>query len=158
MLSTILVVILAVVMFVYLAIPLLIPSYADPLPSTRDPVAEDLEEERDALIHAIRELDNRQDLAQDRRDELRARYEAKAARVLRALDEYNASQKRHTRPKAQPTSKRPPVALITLLGLMLFSAAALGGWVLPRTGDTVITVANERLTDAEELADFATCC
>jgi tetratricopeptide (TPR) repeat protein/cytochrome c553 len=152
MLSIVLIVILALVMFIYLAIPLLVPSYADPLPSTRDPVAEDLEEERDALIHAIRELDNRQDLAQERRDELRARYEAKAARVLRALDEYNASEKGQTRPKAKPTNKRPPVALITLLGLMLFSAAALGGWVLPRTGDTVITVANERLTDAEELA------
>lgn len=163
MLSIVLIVILAVVMFVYLAIPLLAPSYADPLPNTRDPIAENLEEERDALIHAIRELDNRSDLAQTRRDELRARYEAKAARVLRALDEYNASQRASQRAssegirpveKAKVSSKRPPLALLSLLGLMLFSAAALGGWVLPRTGDTTITVANERLSDAEELAQL----
>jgi tetratricopeptide (TPR) repeat protein/mono/diheme cytochrome c family protein len=148
-----LLVLLAVVIFAYVALPLIVPNYADPLPNMRDPVEEDLEEERDALIKAIRELDSRSDLPQERRDSLRARYEAKAAKTLRALDEYNARDKGNRKRAPKPVApKRAPVALIMFLGIMIASASALGGWILPRFGDTTITVANERLDDAADLA------
>ncbi|MEM6431778.1 MAG: c-type cytochrome [Deinococcota bacterium] len=153
MLSVFLLVLLAVVIFFYVALPLIVPNYADPLPNMRDPVEEDLEEERDALIKAIRELDSRSDLPQERRDSLRARYEAKAAKTLRALDEYGARSKRKRgRAPKSVAPKRAPVALIMFLGIMIASASALGGWILPRFGDTTITVANERLDDAADLA------
>ncbi len=153
MLSVMLLVLLAVVIFAYVALPLIVPNYADPLPNMRDPVEEDLEEERDALIKAIRELDSRSDLPQERRDSLRARYEAKAAKTLRALDEYNARDKGNRKRAPKPVApKRAPVALIMFLGIMIASASALGGWILPRFGDTTITVANERLDDAADLA------
>ncbi|MEM7735723.1 MAG: c-type cytochrome [Deinococcota bacterium] len=153
MLSVFLLVLLAVVIFAYVALPLIVPNYADPLPNMRDPVEEDLEEERDALIKAIRELDSRSDLPQERRDSLRARYEAKAAKTLRALDEYSARDKGKRKRAPKPAApKRAPVALIMFLGIMIASASALGGWILPRFGDTTITVANERLDDAADLA------
>lgn len=85
--TLIFIILLAVLLFAYLAIPLLVPLQTDPLPDLRDPVTQDLEEEGDALLRAIRELDARDDLPEARRDALRARYETKAAAVLRALDE-----------------------------------------------------------------------
>ena len=82
-----LIIILGAGLLLLVAAPLLLSGFSDPLPDLRDPVTVDLEEERDALLRAIRELEQRTDLAESRREELRRRYEAKAALVLRQLDE-----------------------------------------------------------------------
>jgi hypothetical protein len=112
--------VLAVLLFAYLAVPLLLPGQSDPLPNLRDPVTQDLEEERDALLRAIRELDARTDLEVLRRDALRGRYEAKAAKVLRALDERQEST-----PPPRSYRNRPAlrVAAITFLLVGLGGAA-----------------------------------
>ena len=120
--TVIFIVVLAALLFIYLAIPLLVPGQADKLPDLRDPVTQDLEEERDALLRAIRELEARTDLPEARRDALRARYEAKAAKVLRALDERPAQDKRSVvRPKRK--SWALPLTSVALL------VAGLGGAV-----------------------------
>ncbi len=111
--TVIFIVVLASLLFTYLAIPLLVPGQADKLPDLRDPVTQDLEEERDALLRAIRELEARTDLPEARRDALRTRYEAKAAKVLRALDE---------RPTPSPT---PRLKRTTPWALPLTSVALL---------------------------------
>ena len=80
MITTILIVLLALVAFAYVVLPLVAPGQSDPLPDDRDPVLTDLQEERDALYRAIRELDNREDIAPQRLEALRTRYEAKALR------------------------------------------------------------------------------
>ncbi len=118
--TLIFVILLASLLFAYLAIPLLVPGQSDPLPDLRDPVTQDLEEERDALLRAIRELDARTDLEEARRDALRGRYEAKAAQVLRALDE-----RPEWVPPPRKHQKRPllPLAALTLLLGGLGSAA-----------------------------------
>src|SRR5690606_3207504 len=90
MLTAILIGALALIAFAYVALPLLSPTQTDPLPDDRDPVLADLQEEKAALFHAIRELEARADLAPERREQLRARYEAKAAKVLRAIDDREA--------------------------------------------------------------------
>ncbi len=121
--TAVFIVVLAVLLFTYLAIPLLVPGQTDTLPDLRDPVTQDLEEERDALLRAIRELDARTDLPEARRDALRARYEAKAAKVLRALDERPATVEK---PVSYP--KRKSWALpLTSVALLV---AGLGGAVL----------------------------
>ena len=132
--------VLAALLFIYLAIPLLLPGQSDALPDPRDPVTQDLEEERDALLRAIRELDARTDLPAARRDALRSRYEAKAAKVLRALDErheqvppirvYDAS-------KTGARTKRLglPLAALSLLGVGLSGAA----WLANTTPPEVVT-------------------
>ena len=48
--TAVFIVVLAVLLFVYLVIPLVVPGQTDRLPSLRDPVTQDLEEERDALL------------------------------------------------------------------------------------------------------------
>ena len=140
---------LAGLIFAYLAIPLLVPSQADPLPDLRDPIAQDLEEERDALFRAIRELDVREDLPEGRRAELHARYEAKAAKVLRALDERQAElsgQPTVTRPTAP---RRVPYAALGLLGIMVVSASLLGGNLAARVGeDATVTTSDEGQLEA----------
>ena len=82
-----LIVVLAFGLLAIVFAPLFSKQLIDDLPDMRDPVTVDLEEERDALLRAIRELDARIDLSGERRDQLRARYEAKAAQVLKRLDE-----------------------------------------------------------------------
>ena len=154
MLSTVFIVVIALFLFGYVAVPLLWPGQADPLPNFRDPVTQDLEEERDALFRAIRELDVREDLPDARRAELRARYEAKAAKVLRALDEREAALA--GRPVATPApvrARRAPFAALSLLGLMGASALLLGGYVLPRVGEqaTVTTADAAQLAAARSL-------
>ena len=154
MLSTLFIVVIALFLFGYVAVPLLWPGQADPLPNFRDPVTQDLEEERDALFRAIRELDVREDLPEARRAELRARYEAKAAKVLRALDEREAALA--GRPVATPAparARRAPFAALSLLGLMGASALLLGGYVLPRVGQeaTVTTADATQLAAARSL-------
>ena len=84
----------------------LVPDQADPLPNLRDPITQDLEEERDALFRAIQELDARADLPEQRRAELHTRYEAKAAKVLRALDERQAELRGQT-PVKRPATPAP---------------------------------------------------
>jgi tetratricopeptide (TPR) repeat protein len=115
--NLLLILFLAILLFAYLAIPLLFPSQSDPLPDLRDPVTQDLEEERDALLRAIRELDARTDLPEARRAELRGRYEAKAARVLRALDERQRAAPPE-RPEAPPRALSA-VALTLLVGVLV---------------------------------------
>ena len=116
--------VLAALLFIYLAVPLLLPGQSDALPDQRDPVTQDLEEERDALLRAIRELDARTDLPAARRDALRGRYEAKAAKVLRALDERH-EQVPPVRAYRQAQTKRLglPLTALALLGAGLGGAA-----------------------------------
>src|SRR5690625_621437 len=100
----------------------------------------DLEEERDALLRAIHELDNRADLSEERRAQLRTRYEAKAARVLRQIDERSADPVTDQAEAAsRPPGRRVPWGGV-ILGLTFVGiAACLGSWVLPSTGQTLAT-------------------
>ncbi len=133
MATIVLVVVLALVAFAYVAVPLLVPGQADPLPDERDPVGQDLEEERDALFRAITELEARKDLPEQRRAELRARYEAKAAHVLRAIDEREAVLA--GRPaRRRERARRVPYGAVALLALVAIAAAVLPSSVLPRVG------------------------
>ncbi len=86
MITFVVVALLALLAFAYVALPLLSPGHADPLPDDTDPVLAGLREEKEALLRAIAELDAREDLAEERRERLRRRYEAKAAATLRAID------------------------------------------------------------------------
>jgi len=143
-----LIVLLAIVLTGLVALPLAAPGQADPLPDARDPDLVDLQEERDALLGAIRELDARDDLPAARREELHARYEAKAARVLRALDE----RKGELEGAAPPPAARRLRANWGIVGLLVVSAgiaATLGGFVLPRVGeDATLTTSFQRNLDA----------
>src|SRR6056297_2845217 len=111
--TIVLIVLLALVLTALVVLPLAMPSQADPLPDDRDPLTQDLEEERDALLGAIRELDAREDLGAARREELRARYEAKAARVLRSLDERNESLAGRTPPPEPARTPRASWGLVS---------------------------------------------
>src|SRR5690606_17275422 len=118
MLTAILIGALALIAFAYVALPLLAPNQADPLPDDRDPVLVDLQEEKAALFRAIRELDARGDLAPERREQLRARYEAKAAKVLRAIDDREAELAGRARPRST-APRRVPLGVVAVLALML---------------------------------------
>lgn len=147
----------ALALTVFVLLPLVWPSAADPLPDPRDPLLADLEEERGALLDAIRELDARTDLNEDRRAELHARYEAKAAKVLKAIDERRADL--DGTPPPTPTAPRrgPRVAWgwVSLVVVSAGIAATLGGWVLPRVGQdaTVTTADAARLEAAQAIRD-----
>lgn len=141
--SLVIIVLLALILFALVVLPLLVPSYRDPLPDTRDPVLLDLEEEREALFRAIRELDAREDLSAERREALRQRYEAKAAKVLRRLDEVQAHRPAPPPPPQRALRYWP---LVALLGVTVISAAMLGNFVLPRIGqDATVTTADPTL-------------
>jgi len=143
---------LVFLLFAYLAIPLLVPKQADPLPSLRDPVTQDLEEERDALFRAIRELDAREDLSEARRQELRSRYEAKAAKVLRALDERSREA-----PAPQPVRRTRylPLTALALLGVTLGSAAFVATTTPPEVlaGEDGPTITGRELARLERAAN-----
>ena len=113
--TEILLVLFTVILTAYVALPMIFSNQSDPLPDLHDPVLQDLEEERDALFQAILELESREDLPKSQRDALRARYEAKATLVLRALDtrEHDLDGSQTSRQIA--VSNRPPVVLISLL-------------------------------------------
>lgn len=149
--SFIIVLLLALALLVLVALPLLVRGYRDPLPDARDPLLAELEDEREALFRAIRELDARQDLASERREELRQRYEAKAAKVLRRLDNYQAPQA--TPPARQEGRAMRHWPLAALLGLMVISAVVLGNYVLPRVGPNALitTFFPEQLAEAREV-------
>ena len=57
MLTLVIIAVLALIAFAFVALPLLLPDQADPLPDDRDPVLAGLRDERDALYRAIRELE-----------------------------------------------------------------------------------------------------
>jgi tetratricopeptide (TPR) repeat protein len=145
MLAIIIIALLALILFLYVAVPLLMPDQSDPLPDERDPVLQDLEEERDALFNAIRELDAREDLPGERREQLRARYEAKAAKVLRTIDERSAEltgqQRKPQTPAPQP--RRTPVITLGFLGFAVLTAAVMSGYVLPRVGQASLIASFE---------------
>lgn len=150
MLTTSLIVLMAVALFAYVAMPLINPAGADPLPSDKDPLLVDLEEEKEALFRAIRELDERDDLDSARRDQLRARYEAKAAKVLRALDELTLAGGRA--PRQQPRRRGRPWGALALLAMVGVISVSLSAFVLPRVGGgTVTTFFAEDLRSAREL-------
>ncbi len=167
MLTSVIVVLLLLVTLAYAAVPLLARKAVDPLPDDRDPVLVDLEEERDALLRAIRELDGRADLEASRRDALRARYEAKAGQVLRALEAQRATLATRragnagARPAPKPgRSRRLPWGALGLLGIAVATAASLGTWVLPRVGQASVTAsfdadiqAGAALRDLQRAAD-----
>lgn len=166
MLTAILIVLLALITVAYAAAPLTgRRSLVDPLPDERDPVLVDLEEERDSLLRAIRELDGRLDLPAERRDELRARYESKAATVLKALEAArseargaadSAAEARAQAADARPAAgRRLPIGALALLGVVAVTTAALGSFVLPRVGqNTVTTFFADDLRTAEALRDL----
>ncbi len=159
MLTFVFVTVLVLIAVAYAAIPLLAPRQTDPLPDERDPELLDLEEERESLFRAIRELDARDDMPDARRGELRARYEAKAATVLRAIDQRQAdlAGRAPAEESATPRKRRPlPLGTLGLLGLMVVSAVALGPFVLPRVGQdaTVTTFFEADLRAAEALRDL----
>ncbi len=156
MITGILVGLLALALLGFVAVPLLAPDQADPLPEEGDPVLQELREEKQALLRAITELDGRTDLPVARREELRNRYEAKAARTMRALDEAEA-ERRGERPTARPArSTRVPVAALSLLAIAGVTAVTLSAWVLPRVGDgaTVTSFFEDDLARAERLRDL----
>ena len=151
--TLIFIVVLAALVFVYLAIPLFVPGQTDSLPDLRDPVTQDLEEERDALLRAIHELEARTDLPAERRDALRARYEAKTAKVLRALDE-----RPEPRPRVRVTKRRPalPIASAALLAAGLGGAALFAQNAAPEIvtadGNAAATISGRELGRLERTA------
>lgn len=155
MLTTLLIALLGLALFAYVALPLLDPKGADPLPTENDPVLTDLEEEKEALFRAIRELDSRDDLAPERREQLRARYEAKAARVLRALDERSSEQGGRQGPRPRRRTRIPYGALALLAGAVVI-ATSLGSFVLPRVGEnaSLTSFFREDLDTARALRDL----
>ena len=148
MFTFIVIVILALFLFFYVAIPIIFPKQADKLPSNNDPITTELKEEQEALFRAILELEVRKDLPTEKRDALKTRYEAKAAKVLRALDERQAqSQGIPITPKIKQRSF--PYAVLGLLVVMITSATIMGGYVLPRLGlDTTVTAFSEEEIEA----------
>ena len=153
MLSTVIIVLLALLLLAYVAIPLLFKGQVDALPDARDPVTLNLQEERDALFRAIREVEVRDDLAQARRDQLRARYEAKAAKVLRALDERETELETRAPVTRTAQPRRFPYAALTLLGGVVVTAAVMSGFILPRVGENG-TVTTTDVAAAEALRDL----
>lgn len=141
MLTAIVIALLVLIAFFYVAIPLLAPDQADPLPDDRDPVLVDLEEEKAALLRAIRELDARADLPAERRKQLHERYEAKAAKVLTAIDERTAALAGKPAPRRTAPTRRVPVGAVVVLAAFLVIAAAVPTYVLPRVSpsDTITT-------------------
>lgn len=153
--TVVLIIVLALLLLALVAAPLFSQSLVDPLPDLRDPVTVDLEEERDALLRAIRELEFREDLGDERREELRLRYEAKAAKVLRQLDEHTAVQAGKPTPAVRRSGKRVPWGGVVLALSFVAVGAALGGWVLPRTGQASVTsFFSQDLDDARRLQEL----
>jgi len=153
--TIIIIAVLALLLFFFIAIPLIFPKQADKLPDYRDPLKTDLEEERDALLRAIKELDSRDDLHEEKRQSLAQRYQAKAAKVLTALEVRNAELAGQPQSASITPSvgRSLPYGLLGLLALMVVSGAVMGGYVLPRIGNdgTVTTSFDGQLRAGEEL-------
>ncbi len=151
MLGLIIIILLALVLLSYAVIPLLFPKQADKLPSYKDPLLQDLEEERDALFRAVRELEIREDLSLERREQLQTRYEAKAAKVLKQLDDRQQELKGQRVESRVQRTRGIPYPLLGLLGLMVVSALVLSNYVLPRVGNASVTASSEDLELAQNL-------
>ncbi|MBX3140651.1 MAG: tetratricopeptide repeat protein [Trueperaceae bacterium] len=136
MLTTIVIGLLVLIAFFYVAIPLLAPDQVDRLPDDRDPQLVDLNEEKAALLRAIQELDARVDLPAERRRQLHERYEAKAVKVLAAIDEREAALAGRAPKRERAEAKRVPVGAVVVLGAFLLLAAAVPTYVLPRVSST----------------------
>lgn len=140
------VIVLGVLVAAIVALPYLDEGLVEPVPFLGDPVLRDLAEERAALLRAVHELDAREDLAPARRDELRDRYERKAAQVVQRMDERGA-------PPA-PRRRRPvPLGWGLLLVLLVPSVALIGNYVVPRVnaGGTVTTNRAAEITAGRNL-------
>lgn len=163
MITLLLVAVLAVLAFAYIALPLVAPRHADPLPDDSDPVLAGLSDEKAALLRAISELDDRTDLSEPRREQLRTRYEAKAAAAIKAMDQREEelaarSLGAKSTPRPARGRRRAPVAAISLLAIAVVAAAFLPAYVLPRVGqDATITTtdmeAAQRITELRRAAD-----
>ena len=135
---TLIAVVIAIVAVTLLLLPYLDRGLSERVPSFDDPVTNDLKEERDALFEAIRELDLREDLGEERRQQLRARYEAKAAGVLKRIDDRRNSGEQEGKPTRR--RRRAPAGLLMTLVLIVPSLFLVGEYVLPRViGGTVTT-------------------
>jgi mono/diheme cytochrome c family protein len=122
----------------------------DPVPVLDDPLAQDLAEERDALFEAIRELEARGDLGDERRQQLRARYEAKAAKTLERLDDHRTARAGRDQPARAP--RRAPMGLLMTLVLIVPSLYLIGQYVLPRAiGGTVTTIQADDLAQGRRI-------
>lgn len=130
-------VVLTLAFLVVLALPFFTRQLTEPLPDTSDPVRRDLEEERDALLRAIHELGERSDLSEERRQHLQERYEAKAAGVLKKLDELE-------RPEVAPVPRKRRIpAGFALLGILIVpSVALIGNYALPRVSQSGTVTTN----------------
>lgn len=154
MLTLLIIALLALIAFAYVALPLLVPSQADPLPDYSDPVLSGLRDERDALYLAIKELEGRSDLPAERREQLRVRYEARAAATLHAIDERNLEVQGKPPPRARTAgSRRVPMTAVVLLALGVATAAILPGYLLPRVGEDA-TVTTTDVPTATQLRDL----
>lgn len=147
MLTGLLIGALALIAFLYVVLPLLAPGQTDPLPDDRDPVLVDLKEERDALFRAVRELDAREDLRPERREQLRERYEGKAAQVLSKIDEREGelAGRPRQRPATDQKWRRAPYGVVAVLASLVVIAALVPSYVLPRIGED----SNVTTTDME---------
>ena len=131
-------ILIGLLMLIVLLLPYLDRRLSEPVPSFDDPLAHDLAEERDALFDAIRELEARDDLSHEQRQQLRARYEAKAAKTLERLDHHRTSREGLVEPA--PPRRRAPAGLLMTLVLIVPSLFLIGEYVLPRvSGGTVTT-------------------
>lgn len=157
MLTLVLIALLALIAFAYVALPLLLPEQADPLPDFTDPVLAGLREERTALFRAIKELETRVDLPAPRRDQLRERYEARAAKTLAAIDQRNLELQNRTtaarRPAAATGKRRLPLTAIVLLAVGVVTAVALPSFILPRIGEDA-TITTTDIPTATQLRDL----
>lgn len=159
MLNLAIIIILALVLLAQVAAPLLLRDMSDPLPDLRDPLLLELEEEGEALLRAIRELDAREDLPEARQVQLRERYEAKAARVLAAADARRTELKdKPVRTAAPGRSRRMPLTALSLLAIFSLAAVVMSGHVLPRVGpDATLTTgdleAGRELRNLKRAAD-----
>lgn len=156
LITVILIGLLAVLLLGFIVLPLVSVDLVDPLPDFRDPVMVDLEEERDALLRAIHELDDREDLQVDRREQLRVRYEAKAAKVLQALDQRKLAESAKPVPVPVVRPRRVPWGAIGLAGFFVVSATLLSTWVLPRIGPdaTVTTFFQDQVDAGRQIRDL----
>lgn len=133
--TTFLIAFLVIFAIAYVAVPLIFGQTADPLPDNRDPLLIDLQEERDALFRAITELGEREDLAEERKETLRTRYEAKAAQVLQKIDARNAQLAGRPTPSTTPKKRGSTWPTLALLSSLVVMAVLLPTFVLPRIGE-----------------------
>lgn len=148
---TLIILILALLLFTAVAWPLLQDKRDTSAAPEGDPRELDLSEERDALYRSIHEVEARADLSPQEREGLRARYEAKAAQVLRALDEHQrqaVSQQAALVAPAKAAPLRIPATALVLGATLIVSVSLLGSYVVPRVAGTTVTSADPLVLEA----------